>query len=861
MRGFRNLTATLGLLVGVAACGAGSADDPTSSSEEPVQVALTACSDGLGGLSAIDSSGEIRWTRCDTSGDHTVLPVAITGSISYVVEQSISEGPALVALDIDHGDEMWRSEFPAMNEGFGFDAVYASDKASFAAGGIIVLDRLDDGDVAHVGIDATTGEERWRVVGDGLVTLNTDELVVTSTEFAGDLVGSGPAGTVTAYDRRNGELRWQAEAVPYFGGAGGAMAAGDMMIIRLYSNAGPGGVMAIDLRTGEESWRRDETLVLWSAAPEAVMTAVGDGSGQWVTNSVELVALDPTDGRELWRTSASADGTDATVAPWVSATSTDGIVIASTDQVTVGLDARSGADRWRHDTASYVAAAGTTEAAALFVGSDNGLEFVDADDGSVRWAASVPEARQFAGAAIGGELAIIAFGGPEPVAPPDGGAVPVADDPAATSVGCRGGTIVGGGWIPPFGSGVPVFDLTVLTSADGSSFCIVNGAGVEDVVPYPSEREVAELDGAIVQGVLADYLVVTVPADWGQNPSVTLADGQQLSSTASRDGRVVLVIDNAPVGATPEQYVDRTFVFTGSAGNVLAELTVSAPPTPAISDVLACLAKYGAHVAPAGMPETGPLDRQPLEPAIASAAWSACRWLVLLNLESSGQNLPDGTLESMDCMASKGFIQMFSGGDIDAAAHAVAWSECSVSLPLGSSGLRCSIHPIGADGTVSPDPAATDIRGFGMGAEVTAPSTAPTGSRITVVIPTATTGLIGSGLGYEILEHRDFARTFTVVGATIVPGSLVQEESADGGAAMATADTVVLERRTPVAGGGDAVFPGATFELVADSPGAVTVMFTGYDSTMTLRGSDGVETTVRTLCVTDDRVVATIAVS
>ncbi len=66
---------------------------------------------------------------------------------------------------------------------------------------------------------------------------------------------------------------------------------------------------------------------------------------------------------------------------------------------------------------------------------------------------------------------------------------------------------------------------------------------------------------------------------------------------------------------------------------------------------------------------------------------------------------------------------------------------------------------------------------------------------------------------------------------------------------------------TPIAGGGHVTFPAARFDIVASSPGTITIAFADCDSTMQLRDSNGVETTVRVLCTADNRALATITVS
>ena len=873
MRLFRAVAGCIVLLLG--ACGGGDSTTSSSASDAVVavgaEVTLEACPGTSPGLFAVEPSGTLRWSRCDDKGSYQLITVAIADGLAYIVEQS-GEAPTLLALDVDGGTEVWRYTFSSLNDGFGYDALYASDRASFAAGGVIVLDVPGDNGSDLVGLDAQSGEERWHVADDGgrVVTLKTDDLVVTGVAFGGELAGDGPTGSVVAYDRQSGEQRWLAADVPYFGGGGGARVAGDTMVLQLWADAAPAGVMGIDLETGEERWRHDDQFWLQSAGDDAVLGVAGD-----VPMSGVLLALAPDDGTELWRASASSFtaaastqqdtatnvAEQAAMPPWMNTLTVDTTVVAQVEQVVVGFDARSGDERWRRETPLRILSGGAGN--ALLHGMQSGLELIRIDDGATVWSASF-SADTVAQAAIASDLVVLSLAHIDMEGPVDTASGQTYVDPAKLSVGCTGGTVLTGAFIPPIGPGSPVSDLTVLVSADKSNFCVINSSGVEDMVPFEPGQNVNEPEVTVVQGTLTNYLVVAVPAKWGQNPQVSVAGGQPLSSAVTRDGTVMLIVDYAPLGSTPDQYVDRTFTFTDFEGQILEEVTVSAPPTGSMEDVVACLAQHGANVAPQGMPNTAPPDEQPLDPAVASAAWTACRPNVLLFFEMSGQNLPEGALETLDCMASKGFFQLFGGGEVDAAAKEQALSECEASLPLGPGGLRCNVYTIGTDGALSNEPVRRNLLGFGMGAKATATATATVGQHVTVTIPAQETDLIDSATGYEILEHSAISRTFTVTGATIVPGSLIQDPPTDATAettATATDSTVSLDWVTPIARSGDVTFPAAHFDIVASSPGTANIVFTSYDSTMQLQSPEGVETPVRVLCTTDDRIVTAITVS
>ncbi len=858
----RGVAATMVLLLGTVGCGgAGTSTGSTTTDSRQAgpKITLDACPGTVPGLFAVDHGGTLRWSRCDENGNYSLMPVTIADGLVYIIEPSGGE-PSLVALNADAGTEVWRFGFSYLNEGWGYEAVRASDKASFAASGVIVLDVESGTGVDHVGLDSKSGHELWRVPDDGgLVTLNTEELVVTAVGFGGDLAGTGPTTRVAAYDRRTGERRWVAEEVPYFGSSTGARLAGHTMVVQSYANAAPAGVMGIDLGTGTELWRHDDLFWLVSASADVVVGLAGRVDSP---TSAELIALDPDDGSELWHASAAfptsfADKT--AMQAWTNTLLIDGTVVAQTGEVLVGLDPRSGEMRWRRNTDFTGLAGGGGQ--ILLSKMQSGLELVSIEDGAVRWTTSFAAAMDV-GSAVTDDLTVLSLVRiPVPTSAPTGPS-PTYADPAAGSVGCKDGTVLSGAFIAPIGPGEPTFGLTVLISADESSFCVTNSSGTEDVVPFQPGRVVDKAEAQLVLGAIADYLVVAVPSIWGQNPEVRTGQSQQLASAITPDGATMLVIDYAPVGASPDMYVDRTFTFTDSERQTLDQVTLAAPPTGSIEDVLACLGQRGIHVAPLGTPDTNQLDKQPMDPSLTNSAWSACRPLVLLWFTSSGQNLPQAGLDSMDCMATKGFIEMFTAGEIDEAARGAAMAECNAAQPLGDSGLRCDIHTIDSNGTVSAEPILTDLLGFGADAQATAPATATIGERVTVTIPALTARLIDSALSYEVVEHRDSVRTFGITGATIVPGSLVLDPAAGiGASATATETTVTLGWATPVAGGAEVTFPEAKFDIVANAPAEVTVIFASNDSTMRVRDSDGVETQVRALCTTDDRVLTTIAVS
>jgi outer membrane protein assembly factor BamB len=157
-------------------------------------------------VAAVDAnSGQPRWRYCAESAGFLDV-VSATDRIVYAVlgSASTSTGLAadrLVAFDVGDGSMLWTIEIPVLNDGVEMDALQAP--GAFAGSGVIVLDILDGNVVWHIGYDASTGEEVWRVAGaENSVIANTDDLAVVADLYLGE--GIGPEIKLVALDRRTG---------------------------------------------------------------------------------------------------------------------------------------------------------------------------------------------------------------------------------------------------------------------------------------------------------------------------------------------------------------------------------------------------------------------------------------------------------------------------------------------------------------------------------------------------------------------------------------------------------------------------------------------------------------------------------
>lgn len=181
------------------------------------------------------------------------------------------------------------------------------------------------------------------------------------------------------------------------------------------------GVSALALRDGSELWRTDDVVPTVTESTvgygdERVPPVVGADGTVYVGAEDALVALDPADGSERWRTEGAggfgvpaaagdavyagysgagegvlavdaADGTERWTVPVDDGVTlpavVDGTVVVSGGRDTRAVDAVTGEQRWRvHLPADFypVVADGM-----VYLGEDDGLHGVGLDDGAVRW--------------------------------------------------------------------------------------------------------------------------------------------------------------------------------------------------------------------------------------------------------------------------------------------------------------------------------------------------------------------------------------------------------------------------------------------------------------------------------------------
>ncbi|MEZ5260714.1 MAG: PQQ-binding-like beta-propeller repeat protein [Acidimicrobiales bacterium] len=300
--------------------------------------------------------------------------------------------------------------------GGGSFGLWGRPPGPIAAGDIVVLPIDTGGTTTIIGVDATTGAERWRVDPASIPgtsgTLgpiaNTEDMTILATDH-----------TVTGLDRRTGTTRW---TIPFtivdssqvgVSRATSAVATSDtstMIVLPTIETPEPGlhppGSLpptitylsvAIDTEDGTERWRApvlhhpaaaDGTVVgyIYEASPPPTIDA--PVSLPPMRRPV-LQALDADDGTTLWTAAGAPTYGDL----WPVG---DGIVITTvgTDAAgrTTAYDLRSGAVRWEQpiDPGNYLGAPQAIEGHRSFLLGGGRLSALDTATGSTMWSTATP---------------------------------------------------------------------------------------------------------------------------------------------------------------------------------------------------------------------------------------------------------------------------------------------------------------------------------------------------------------------------------------------------------------------------------------------------------------------------------------
>jgi outer membrane protein assembly factor BamB len=185
-------------------------------------------------------------------------------------------------------------------------------------------------------------------------------------------------GTLHAFARATGELRWSFTAEPFELFVNGLTIAGGLAYVMGEFSMS---LYAVDIATGEERWRYDAASV--AAAP-----AVAGGMALVNTAEGFLIGLDAATGEERWRTTIPTGGMVGDAALL------DGMAYVGSETGNLAaVDAATGEIVWQVDTGDHRNASAVVADGIVYVGAgslDGSLSAYDAETGALRWQRDEP---------------------------------------------------------------------------------------------------------------------------------------------------------------------------------------------------------------------------------------------------------------------------------------------------------------------------------------------------------------------------------------------------------------------------------------------------------------------------------------
>lgn len=288
-----------------------------------------------------------RW-RIAIDGGISRQPVVADGMVY------LSSG-GVYALDAASGEQRWERSVskgvrqrPVLHDGI----LYVV--SGFSACGIVE-------DFVCYAFDAATGEVRWEFTprreeqplerDEGTLRLLavTDDGVYLSEHYQDDW-------TALYAVNLDGSVLWRAEYAGFISRA--AATDGDLYLTDPRPHCR-------DAETGAVRWEADGNFGGLSVADGVLYAEDRDG----------LTAFDATDGSVRWRVKTRSRP------EW---TLEDETIYAIDRKRFLALDAATGRERWRYDDDNYLETP-VPNANSVYLGSDNGIRALHAEDGSVRW--------------------------------------------------------------------------------------------------------------------------------------------------------------------------------------------------------------------------------------------------------------------------------------------------------------------------------------------------------------------------------------------------------------------------------------------------------------------------------------------
>lgn len=207
-------------------------------------------------------------------------PVAPTHGAVYGIADSPQGGASLVALRGSDGAVLWRTPIPLDSE-----SAIASVTATPSLVYVVSGGEPSSGDWSLKAIHADTGKVAWSFATGSLIS---GFQVLGDTVYLGSLYGGG----VRALRASDGHLLWQRNR-----GVAALALAGDTLYAALTSvDASADMVVALQASDGTERWH--------AQVGETPGQMVIDQANLYVTTTSEVIALQVSNGAQLWRSPA-----------------------------------------------------------------------------------------------------------------------------------------------------------------------------------------------------------------------------------------------------------------------------------------------------------------------------------------------------------------------------------------------------------------------------------------------------------------------------------------------------------------------------------------------------------------------------